>query len=165
MSTPQANPSNPLDQLRDIHLPDPISWWPPAPGWWLLLGLLVIFTLLGWLAYRWYCRGAIKRAALTELERISNHYKEQALLQQLSQLLRRVALATHPRQQVAGLQNQAWLEFLDRFVTGSPFSDGVGTILADGPYQSNDVEYDATALIRLSKSCILGLFKQGGRYA
>ena len=25
---PCSNNANPLDQLRDIHLPEPISWWP-----------------------------------------------------------------------------------------------------------------------------------------
>jgi len=30
-----------LDQLQDIQLPTAVSWWPPAPGWWLL-GLLVL---------------------------------------------------------------------------------------------------------------------------
>ena len=23
--------------LRDLHLPDAISWWPLAPGWWLAI--------------------------------------------------------------------------------------------------------------------------------
>ena len=26
-----------LAQLRDIQLPEPISWWPLAPGWWVLI--------------------------------------------------------------------------------------------------------------------------------
>ncbi len=36
--------NDPLAQLRDIHLPDPISWWPPAPGWWVLA--VVVLALL-----------------------------------------------------------------------------------------------------------------------
>ena len=27
-TTPQSNPM--LEQLKDIHLPDPVSWWPIA---------------------------------------------------------------------------------------------------------------------------------------
>ena len=30
-----------LAQLRDIRLPDPVGWWPPAPGWWIFGGLIV----------------------------------------------------------------------------------------------------------------------------
>ena len=35
----QANPM--LEQLRDIHLPDAVSWWPIAWPWWLMLSLLI----------------------------------------------------------------------------------------------------------------------------
>ena len=35
-----------LEQLKDVHLPPPISWWPPAPGWWLV-AVLILVSLLG----------------------------------------------------------------------------------------------------------------------
>ncbi|MBT3527943.1 MAG: DUF4381 domain-containing protein, partial [Porticoccaceae bacterium] len=32
---------DPLAELRGIHLPDPISWWPLAPGWWVLIVIFI----------------------------------------------------------------------------------------------------------------------------
>ena len=32
------NAPDPLQDLRDVHMPDPISWWPPAFGWWMIMG-------------------------------------------------------------------------------------------------------------------------------
>ena len=57
--------------LRDLHLPDPVGWWPPAPGWWLLLATLAM--LLIWLAVvlrSRHRRGAARRHAVrARLER------------------------------------------------------------------------------------------------
>ncbi|MGB5726303.1 MAG: DUF4381 domain-containing protein, partial [Thiogranum sp.] len=53
------NPGSELP-LRDIHLPDPLSWWPPAPGWWLLLTLLVAIALLGGYLLHRYRRNALQ---------------------------------------------------------------------------------------------------------
>ena len=33
------NASGPV--LRDIHVP-PAAWWPPAPGWWIVLAIAVL---------------------------------------------------------------------------------------------------------------------------
>ena len=38
--------SDPLQQLRDVHLPPDPSWWPPAPGWWILAAVIAVIILL-----------------------------------------------------------------------------------------------------------------------
>jgi hypothetical protein len=125
--------------LRDIHLPGGVSWWPPAPGWWLSLALL-----LGAAAVLWYwrrygsARRSLYRQTLQELERIENRFgqkdNERQVLENLSVLLRRVAVSRHPRTQVASLTGRRWLEFLDSVSGGTGFSGGPGRILADAPY-------------------------------
>ena len=39
---------NPLVNLKDIHLPSPVSFWPPAPGWWILAVLLISSLFFWW---------------------------------------------------------------------------------------------------------------------
>ncbi|HMM26605.1 MAG TPA: DUF4381 domain-containing protein, partial [Pseudoxanthomonas mexicana] len=46
--------------LRDVHVPPAPSLWPPAPGWWLLAGVVVLM-LLGIAAWRWHRRRRLQR--------------------------------------------------------------------------------------------------------
>ena len=41
-----------LQKMRDIHYPGDPSWFPPAPGWWLVAALLI--AALIWLYRRFY---------------------------------------------------------------------------------------------------------------
>ncbi len=139
--------------LKDIHPPAGIGWWPPAPGWWLLLVLLTALILGGWRLYkRWRRKMAIKVALhlLRELQRDKQRNAHEQLCA-LSTLLRRVAISCHPRTQVAALTGQAWLEFLDQGMPDQPFSRGIGRILEDGPYrQAESVEVvEMAALLEL----------------
>ncbi|MCB1720092.1 MAG: DUF4381 domain-containing protein, partial [Candidatus Competibacteraceae bacterium] len=109
--------TNPLADLRDIHLPEPVSWWPPAPGWWLLVALsLVVVAGLLWL-WRYRRRQTPRRVALAELTRLRADFQRDgdgaAVATGISALLRRLALTHFPRGQVAGLVGDAWLQFLD----------------------------------------------------
>lgn len=119
-STPPNVPE--LTQLHDIHIPTPVDWWPLAPGWYLL-ALIVIFTglCLIYLAYRHYSGGHARRQALQALANYETQHRQHPNSQRssaaVSELLKRVALAYYPREQVAGLQGEVWLDFLNRTAT------------------------------------------------
>ncbi|CAK0765125.1 DUF4381 domain-containing protein [Gammaproteobacteria bacterium] len=147
-----------FEQLRDIHLPTPISWWPPAPGWWFLAGLLlVLIGLATWLlrlrrGERW------RRAAFHELTQLRCLHQAGTLnahdtVRRLSILVRRVALTRFPRVEVASLHGEEWLAFLDRGFNDAadqPFQQGVGRALATVPYMAT-TRIEAEELLKLTE--------------
>lgn len=138
------------DLIRDIRLPEPDFWWPPAPGWWVLGGGLIL--VVAGLAWFFYWKGRLRRAALGELERIRFRFEEdgdyRALAMALNMLLRRVAMARHSRRAVAPLHGRQWLEFLDRTGETAQFSRGAGRVLLEAPYVPQ-ADFDARALLAL----------------
>ena len=139
--------------LRDLHLPDPVGWWPPAPGWWFLL--LLVTLLLGYLLWRVHRNrqhNAPRRYALRELSRYEEAYLEHrnpvTLGKQLSRLLRRGMLAYAPRDRVAGLTGEQWLQWLDEGLPLPYFHTEGGRSLLQLPYRDpaddfSDVDIDA----------------------
>ena len=99
-----------LENLHDIVAPLPVPWWPPAPGW-LFLGSLFLLALLIVLmrVVLRYRRNAYRRAALAELQMAAAQKEPLSLI---AGLLKRTALATYPREDVAGLTGEAWVEWL-----------------------------------------------------
>ncbi len=141
--------------LRDLHLPEAIGWWPLAPGWWLLIALLLLgLALAARASFRRHRRNAARRAALAELARLKSAWdadrNSAALAAAVSDLLRRAMLAYAPRHEVAGLTGRAWLEWLDRGLERRPFSNGPGQGLADLPYRDprSVAEVDVDALLQ-----------------
>ncbi|RKZ40925.1 MAG: DUF4381 domain-containing protein [Gammaproteobacteria bacterium] len=151
--------------LRDIHLPDPITWY-PAPGWWLLLALLgiliiVIFLLRHQIAKK---RREPKQIARRELEKLQIEYQQhrnpQILVQKISTLLRRVCLSYYPRTEVASLTGEAWLQFLDKQVGSQQFTQGQGCCLIEAPYRQNR-EINVDGLLILCQSVLNSFLKSG----
>ena len=102
---------NPLQDLIDIRTPAVIENWPPAYGWWLLLGFIVlgICLLILWLVKFRKIRIA-KRQALRDLQQIDGSNVDS--VPQLNQLLKRVAIAYFPHQNVQKMYGVKWIEFL-----------------------------------------------------
>lgn len=135
----QLTSSNPLATLRDIRVPDAISWWPPALGWWVLSLAATACLLVLVVRTRRYWRSP-GRAAVRELAIIRKSFRlngdPNALAVALSIFLRRCVLAKFPPQDVAGLTGTAWLEFLDKTGETRAFTAGPGRVLISAPYQA-----------------------------
>ena len=133
--------------LRGLHLPDPVGWWPLAPGWWALLALLV--AVLVWMSYRAILRwrhNAARRHALRQFASIESDYRNGehpvVLGNGLSMLLRRAMLAYAPRAEVAGLAGEEWLVWLDRDLPVPYFSTEGGKSLLQLPYRNPNDNFD-----------------------
>ena len=143
--------------LRDIHIPEPVSWWPPAIGWWCLaivIPLLLVFFI--WLYKRLARKNALKTAKkyLTAIKQDTSKEASHKLAE-LSVLIRRVAISVAPRELAAGLTGREWLEYLDQSVKGSPFSTGAGQLLADAPYRKSAItEAEMLSLINLCEEWV-----------
>lgn len=145
--------------LRDIHLPAPVSWWPPAPGWWLLALILLLASLLAWLWLRHRRQRRWARAALAELAELDAAFRADGnahrLCSEVSLLLRRIAVLDRATPEHAALTGEDWLAWLDRPLGGGMFQTGPGRVLLNGPYDPK-IELDADALIELCRRWIAG---------
>ncbi|GGC79412.1 DUF4381 domain-containing protein [Chelatococcus reniformis] len=139
-----------LSLLRDIAVPAPVAYWPPAPGWWILAAALTAVLLIGLAAaLARYRRDAYRRQALAELDAIGP-VTTPAAAQRLSAVLKRAALVAYPRQAVASLTGSAWLGFLDRTGGTDAFSRGAGRQLTAAALGAG-APADGTALARAAR--------------
>ena len=128
-----------LNELKDIHYPEMISWWPPAIGWWILALLISGSVVIGLiLVKRAWKKFKQKRALLKELQRLRQQYQtnQENITEQLSILIKRTVMLHFPREQVAALQGQQWLDFLNRMTKTPYFTQELIT----APYQATAPE-------------------------
>lgn len=147
---------NPDLQLRDIHLPAEIGWWPPAIGWWLvalllLLGLFYLFR--HWRSNRPQPVPAVCGPALAELKRLEQAYADNPgqLIREVSVLLRRSAMSLYGRQRVSGLSGEAWLQFLDqqsRAPEQQVFHARFHRVLTELPYREHSGDGSVAELVQ-----------------
>ena len=154
--------------LRDIHLPADISWWPPAPGWWLIVGLILSVTLF----WKWWYRRKLRlkfsaiNLAKEEFkqarEQYSTHQDHRQIVREISILLRRLSISTFPRVETASLTGTAWLQFLDGPMPATPFTSGAGRMLIDAPYRQEVKSEEIEPLFRLCDEWISAVAENQG---
>ncbi len=132
--------------LEPLRLPPEPALWPPAPGWWLLL--LVVLALGFFLRHRHGRRPLVsapmveqtseadlRTTALAELARLPRPYGAPAgpWLQALNALLKRLCRASYPDQISQTLSGRDWLAFLDSRCPAAGLTRYM--ILVDGGYR------------------------------
>lgn len=101
-----------IEQLKELGLPAPVSYWPHTWGWAVLLGVVAL-VLLVWALRRWlrWRRDAYRREALVRLRELQD-------LRELPELLKRVALSMplsrEEHQTIPTLRGADWQAFLQR---------------------------------------------------
>ena len=146
--------------LRDIHLPEPIGWWPLAPGWWVSIVLIVLAATIGLIVWHWRKRRLVQRTALSELESIEISYRDHRdnhrLARELSKLARRTALALEPGRASAAETGSDWSNRLDELNKTGEAGELIKTTLARAPYRPSE-SFDGDALLKAFRPWLAGL--------
>lgn len=128
-----------LAELRDLEVPAPAGWWPPAPGWWALAALLILLTLLAARALRArHHKRRYRREALEALRQARARWEADrdglAFATTTDQLIRRVAIHRLGRERVARLTGEAFSERINA-LSGRALSPSTATMLTQTRYR------------------------------
>ncbi|HEY0290568.1 MAG TPA: DUF4381 domain-containing protein [Pseudomonas sp.] len=154
---------NPLDKLQPLIAPAAIGFWPPAPGWWMLLMVVAALAYGAWHARRFMPQKArtqkaeqpldpLRQAALDELARLPKPYDGApagAWLQQINGLLKRLCRNHYPYSQSHTLNGRKWLAFLDNRCPAAGLTRWM--ILVEGAYKP-ECKLDDKAINGLTQS-------------
>lgn len=151
-----------IEQLRDIQGIQGVPWWPPGPGWWLLAGGVILLAILAW-RFRTTLRlripplpvftmGSWRWDAARRLRDLRHRAGTQEIKQsagELSELLRRIAMARRGRESCAGLTGKEWLAWLNgNDPKGFDWNER-GRLLLDAPYHPPGADGRAEELLVL----------------
>ncbi|MDB6143216.1 MAG: hypothetical protein JWP80_2260 [Pseudomonas sp.] len=152
-----------LEQLQPLIPPAAVEFWPPAPGWWVLLFLLP-FALWGlWRSRRHWPRKKVvadteqpldplRVAALEELALLPKPYDGApagAWLQQINALLKRLCRNHYPYSQSHTLNGRKWLAFLDNRCPAAGLTRWM--VLVEGAYKP-ECKLDDKAITGLNQA-------------
>lgn len=149
-----------LDRLHDVIEPAPAPWWPPAPGWYWVLGAVAVLAvvasirgLLSWQRNR-YRRDALRELQAAEADLASGDRRTEAVVA-MAVVLKRTALSVWPREDVASLTGDRWLAFLEDVAPGTGFNAADGAVLERVAYaeigEGTITKEQARVLMRMTR--------------
>jgi len=124
-----------LDRMHDLVLPPPVSWWPPTPGWWIVIGcgLFLLAALCSAIIIRWQANRYRQEA----LEILSDPATPPAMW---PEILKRCALACWPRTSVASLTGAPWDKFYRKSIRKEIPAEGTGSKIEELAFSGKATE-------------------------
>ena len=139
-----------LPELRDIHLPEGVSAFPPAYGWFVIAAVLIGLFFLGKLI-KLARQKSKKLYALRLLERLPiDKYLSAAV--GMSEILRRICVYKYPS--AASLSGREWIEFLNAHGK-TKMSKKTAELLLNAPYmpETGEKDFSVNDALELKEFC------------
>lgn len=160
---PENEINNPLDQLPPLQMPEAISFWPPAIGWWILAILVVVLCVV---AVRYFLKrkrqNRLRKAALVDLQTIYRDYQQDRnsakYLISVNRLLKQFVMQQYPAKQLHVLSGEQWLNGLAELSPQSNINADTASALLGiyGKHSEQDLD-QVSALYPLLQQWFKGL--------
>ena len=137
-----------LPELRDIHLPEGVSIWPPAYGWWIILAAILLVWFSGRLFK--FLRLKSKKIYAKRLLQKTSFEKPVAAAAKMSEILRRICVVKYP--EALCLSGKQWSDFLSSH-TKAVLSENMANLLQNAPYMPETDKVTDEDLKKLKNFC------------
>lgn len=127
-----------LNQLKNVHLPDSISIFPLAIGWYIIITIVIILIIFACIKLKQKKYNNQVKQIYALLAKIEAD-KTNRQLSEVSILIKRVAIMKFPKLNVHTMFGEKWLNFLDEVGKTNNFTNGDGRYLLD-IYQNKPIE-------------------------
>lgn len=157
----------PTLELRDIHLPTDPSYWPLAPGWWVLIviALILAYFLLKKLAKirkTNHINNLMQQELSAVRESYTKHNDKHQLAVDISTLLNRFVIHVLKDSRASSLTGDSWIAYLNSRVQSEVFDDFQNE-LTQAQYQK-EVDFDASRLFATVKNYFPTAIKSMKKY-
>lgn len=143
---------NNLPDIKDIQIPDGVSIFPLAYGWWIILGALLLCLFSFWFILK-IIRASRKYYALKTLSNITIENPIAAAIA-ISNLLKRICLFKY--KEAKTLYGKDWISFLNKH-SKCALDDNAANLLMFAPFMNDNKTYsqkDASSLKDFAKNWI-----------
>lgn len=136
---------NNLPEIHDIYVPEGVSVFPLAYGWWVILAVALCSVLFIKILL-WSIKTSKKVYALKKLKKIEINEPVDAAVQ-ISELLRRIC--AYKYKEASALYGNEWIDFLNNHCSVQLSKDAANLLVYAPFMDKKDNTYDSTTALEL----------------